>query len=72
MLRDLDARHGTDYVKTIQRFIEAQYHTNRAAESLFIHKTTLIRRLEKIRDLAGIDFGSPDELLHLAISLRLH
>jgi sugar diacid utilization regulator len=71
ILRDLDKQRGTDYVKTIRHFIEAQYHTNMAARNLFIHKTTLIRRLEKIGDITGIDFENPDEILHLAISLRL-
>ncbi|MDR0709995.1 MAG: helix-turn-helix domain-containing protein [Spirochaetaceae bacterium] len=71
ILRDIDKQQGASYVKTIRHFIEARYHTNLAAKNLFIHKTTLIRRLEKIQYLAGIDFENPDELLRLAISLKL-
>jgi DNA-binding PucR family transcriptional regulator len=71
ILRDLDKQRGTSYVKTVRHFIEARHHTNLAAKNLFVHKTTLIRRLEKIQDLTGIDFENPDELLHLAISLKL-
>jgi sugar diacid utilization regulator len=71
ILRDLDRQRGSSYVKTIRRFIEARHRTNLAAKNLFIHKTTLIRRLEKIQDITGIDFENPDELLRLAISLKL-
>jgi DNA-binding PucR family transcriptional regulator len=36
-----------------------------------IHRTTLIRRLEKMQDLAAINFENPREYFHLAVSLDL-
>jgi sugar diacid utilization regulator len=71
VLRDQDSRLGTSYVKTIRHFMDARYNVSEAAEKLFIHRTTLIRRLEKIEELTGSTFENPRELLHLGISLEL-
>jgi hypothetical protein len=70
-LRDYDRRYGTSFVKTLRELINARYNMTAAAEKLYIHRTTLIRRLEKIQDLASIDFENPREQFHLAVSLAL-
>jgi sugar diacid utilization regulator len=71
VLRDQDSRLGTSYVKTIRQFMDARYNVSEAAEKLYVHRTTLIRRLEKIEELTGITFENPRELLHLGLSLEL-
>jgi hypothetical protein len=70
-LRDHDRRYGTSFVKTLRELINARYNMTVAAEKLYVHRTTLIRRLEKMQDLAAIDFENPQEQFHLAVSLAL-
>jgi hypothetical protein len=70
-LRDHDRRYGTSFVKTLREFVNARYNMTAAAEKLFIHRTTLIRRLEKMQDLTAMDLASPREQFHLAVSLAL-
>jgi sugar diacid utilization regulator len=70
-LRDHDRRYGTSFVKTLRELINARYNMTAAAEKLYIHRTTLIRRLEKMQDLAPIDFENPREQFHLAVSMEL-
>jgi hypothetical protein len=70
-LRDHDRRYGTSFVKTLREYGNARYNMTAAAEKLYIHRTTLIRRLEKIQDLAAIDFDNPRERFHLAVSMEL-
>jgi hypothetical protein len=70
-LRDHDRRYGTSFVKTLREFINARHNMTAAAEKLYIHRTTLIRRLEKMQDLAAIDFENPREQFHLAVSIAL-
>ena len=41
------------------------------AKKLFIHRSTLLYRLEKIRALLDSDLSDADELLYLSLSLRL-
>jgi DNA-binding PucR family transcriptional regulator len=70
-LREHDRRYGTSFVKTLRELINARHNMTEAAEKLYIHRTTLIRRLEKMQDLAAIDFENPREQFHLAVSLEL-
>jgi DNA-binding PucR family transcriptional regulator len=70
-LRDYDRRYGTSLVKTLRELINARYNMTAAAERLYVHRTTLIRRLEKMQDLAAIDFENPREQFHLAVSMAL-
>jgi hypothetical protein len=71
VLRDHDRRYGTSFVKTLREFINARYNMTAAAEKLYVHRTTLIRRLEKMQDLAPMDFENPREQFHLAVSMEL-
>ena len=36
-----------------------------------MHRTTFIRRLERIRNIADIDEDNMDELLHILLSFKL-
>ena len=69
--RDHDRRYGTSFVKTLRELVKARHNMTAAAERLSIHRTTLIRRLEKMQDLAPVDFENPREYFHLAVSLEL-
>jgi sugar diacid utilization regulator len=71
ILRDYDRRYGTSFVKTLREFVNARHNMTVAAKKLYIHRTSLIRRLEKIQDLTAIDFENPRELFHLTVSLEL-
>jgi hypothetical protein len=70
-LRELDNSTGSSYVKTLRYYLDCRYEANRAAEKLYIHRTTLIRRLERISEITGLDLDRPGELMTLAISLCL-
>ncbi|OUC98651.1 PucR family transcriptional regulator [Streptosporangium minutum] len=66
---DHDARHGTDYVRTLRCWIAANYDVPRAAEALVLHSNTLRHRLRRLTEV--IDLSDPDLRLALALQLRL-
>jgi hypothetical protein len=70
-LRELDKNTGAAYIKTLRYYFDCRCDTGRAAEKLYIHRTTLIRRLERIAELTGLDLDRPGETMSLAISLCL-
>lgn len=70
-LRQIDATRGTDYCKTLREYLDNGFNATRAAEKLFVHRSTFLERMERIRKLTDIDFSSPDEVLYLQLSLRL-
>jgi hypothetical protein len=70
-LWSLDKNTGTDYIKTLRYYMDFQYNMTAAAEKLSVHRTTLIRRLDRIIEITGLDYEKPREMLQVAISLYL-
>lgn len=66
-----DAENSTDYVETLKTYIEHQFNASLAAEQLFVHRSTFLRRIHRIEEVAGLHLDDPDEILHIMISLRL-
>jgi sugar diacid utilization regulator len=70
-LLNYDRENGTEYLKTIRYYINARYNMTIAAAQIPVHRLTFLRRLEKIREISGINFEEPDELLHVHLSLKM-
>lgn len=52
-----DAAHpGSELLPTLRAYYECAFNAQRAAERLFIHRTTFFYRLNKIKKLAQFDF----------------
>jgi DNA-binding PucR family transcriptional regulator len=66
-----DRENNTEYLKTIRCFAHARYNMTIAAAKIPVHRLTLLRRLEKIREISRINFEDPNELLHVQLSLKM-
>lgn len=66
-----DQEKNTDYLRTLQAYFDNNYQPTATANALFIHRSTLAYRLEKIAELTGADINDPDTRLYLQISMRL-
>lgn len=53
-LKQSDAEDGTQYMRTLQVYVENGFDKRAASEVLHIHRNTLVYRLEKIEELMGI------------------
>lgn len=60
-LREHDRERGTDYVATIDAWLDADRSWQRAATALGIHKQTLGYRLHRIEEIAGRGLSSVDD-----------
>lgn len=71
-LDEYDRRHGTNLISTLEAFLAANGVLQRAAQHLAVHVNTLSYRLQRIRDLTGIDLSDSDSRLeaHLAVKIR--
>lgn len=67
-----DAKHQTEYLDTLSALFKCQYNQLSAARLLNIHRTTLHYRLQKIAELAKIQFDDTEEMLYLQLSLTLY
>lgn len=67
-LREHDARHGSELVKTLRVLAASDYRHREAANALFIHPNTLGYRIGKIGQLIGRDLRQASAMaeVHLA------
>ncbi len=67
----LDAAKGTAYVETLRTYLDSAMNAVQTARALFIHRSTLLYRLDKIKEVLESDLDDADERLYLALSIRL-
>ena len=68
-----DRTKKTEYVDTLRVFLTENCNTSRAAERLFIHRHTLLNRLESIREICGgIDLKNYCTRLGMSEALLMH
>jgi purine catabolism regulator len=70
-LVEYDKRHRSNLVNTIAAYFGHHGNISQTAESLFIHRNTLLYRLERIQDLTGHDMNQADMRLALHLALKL-
>jgi PucR family transcriptional regulator, purine catabolism regulatory protein len=70
-LAEYDRRHRGSLVETIDAYFQHHANVSQTAESLFIHRNTLLYRLERIQELTGQDIDQADMRLALQLALKL-
>jgi purine catabolism regulator len=70
-LAEYDRQHRGSLVKTIDAYFNHHANVSQTAESLFIHRNTLLYRLERIQELTGQDINQADMRLALQLALKL-
>jgi purine catabolism regulator len=67
-LAEHDAAHGSEFVKTLETFLNAQQNAAVAARSLGIHRHTLSYRLNRMVELLGVEL-TPQRALDLRLQV---
>ena len=70
-LRAYDAEKGTQYFDTLRAFLLQERDIPRTAQALIIHRTTLLYRLKKMREIVPLELDDPRRRLYLALSLKI-
>ena len=70
-LESYDRKNGTELLGTLHAYLSCHRNLSEAAASLFIHRNTLSKRLEKINDLIHVDFSDAETVFHLMFSYRI-
>ena len=67
-----DREHGTNYLETAQRYIANRFNAVQTANDLFIHRSTFLYRLDRLKTQFGLDLeGDTIPLTHLLLSIWL-
>ncbi|MGN0353587.1 MAG: PucR family transcriptional regulator [Muricoprocola sp.] len=70
-LKEMDETHHTDYMLTLRTYLEQNLNATQTANALFIHRSTFLYRLEKIKEILDSNLDDPDEIFYLNLSFRL-
>jgi sugar diacid utilization regulator len=65
-----DEQYETELVRTLETFLDEDANVARTAERLFTHRHTIRYRLERVRELTGLDVGSTDGRERLGLGLK--
>jgi sugar diacid utilization regulator len=65
-----DEQYETDMVHTLETFLEADGNVAGTAQRLFTHRHTIYYRLERVRELSGLDVSSSDGREKLSLGLK--
>lgn len=61
-----------DLIRTLEVYFDHHGILSQAAEALFIHRNTLIYRMERIAEITGLDLDNTEIRLAVQLALRIH
>ena len=70
-LKKHDEENQTQYMETLRVYLEQHLSATQAARELFIHRSTFLYRLDRIREILQSDLDDPEEIFYLELSFRL-
>src|SRR4051794_40851984 len=65
-----DEQYDTDLVLTLESFLEADGNVAKTAQKLYTHRHTIRYRLERVKELSGLDVSSTDGRERLSLGLK--
>ncbi|MGW7436985.1 helix-turn-helix domain-containing protein [Streptomyces sp. NPDC054849] len=68
---EYDAKRGTDLMHTLQVYFSVGMSQSRAREALHVHINTVVQRLDRIGQLLGRDWQTPERVLEIQLALRI-
>lgn len=67
-----DKLHGTDYIHTLENYFMNNLNISETAKAMFLHRNTLIYRIEKIKEILDSDLKNSEELLQMQLALKIY
>lgn len=70
-IRDYDIKHDTELIKTLMVFFEANGNLKKMSDILYTHYNTVLYRLQRIKDISGLDTEDPADRMNMSIALKI-
>lgn len=68
LLKEHDEKTGSGYMQTLRLYLDNHCNVVQTARELSIHRSTLLYRLEKIKEILAFSLDDPEHLLYLRLS----
>ncbi len=66
-----DKEKGSELVKTLQMFFECGGNLKKVSEEMFTHYNTIVYRMQRIKNITGLNLENPNERLNLQVSFKI-
>jgi purine catabolism regulator len=70
-LSDYDEKKSTELVKTLETYFEHNGNLTRMSEQLYTHYNTVLYRINRIKEITGMNLDNPNDRLNLEIALKI-
>ena len=67
-----DRRKNTDLLDTMETYLECAGNLTKTSERLFVHRNTLIQRLDRLQSLCDIDLQERSNWLTLQVAIKVY
>ncbi|MBX5456615.1 MAG: GAF domain-containing protein [Thermogemmatispora sp.] len=67
-----DRRKGTELLSTLETYLECAGNLTKTSSRLFVHRNTLIQRLERLQSLCDIDLQDRSNWLSLQVAIKVY
>lgn len=71
LLKKYDGDHGTDFFDTLRVFLENDRNIAHTAQKLYVHRSTLLYRLEKISKITGLNLDDYRVRFKVMLSIEI-
>jgi GAF domain-containing protein len=72
LIASYDRRKGTDLLDTLETYLECAGNLTKTSNRLFVHRNTLIQRLERLQSLCDIDLQDRSNWLTLQVAIKVY
>jgi len=72
LIDNYDRRKNTDLLDTLETYLECAGNLTKTSERLFVHRNTLIQRLERLQSLCEIDLQERSNWLTLQVAIKVY
>ncbi|MBP5291726.1 MAG: helix-turn-helix domain-containing protein, partial [Lachnospiraceae bacterium] len=70
-LIEYDREHDSDYIRTLEYYLRYERNISMTCKALFIHRNTLLYRIERLSQLLSCDLDDPSVRLRLSLCLKM-
>lgn len=71
-IANYDRRKGTDLLDTLEIYLECAGNLTKTSKRLFVHRNTLIQRLDRLQSLCEIDLQERPTWLTLQVAIKVY
>ena len=66
-----DCDNGTAYLSTLEYYFVHNANVTETSKAMFIHRNTLIYRIDRIQEIIGLDIKHSEDILRIQIALKI-